>query len=103
ALRPAAETAAANGQSATYLVEGNRVLAVFAIADAVRPESAEAVERLHAGGVRVAMLTGDAKAVADAVASQLGIDTVFAEVLPDDKVAKVRELQAGGMHRVAMV
>ena len=103
ALRPAAETAAANGQSATYLIEGGRVLAVFSIADAVRPESAEAIRRLHAGGVKVAMLTGDSRAVADAVARQLGIDTVFAEVLPEDKVAKVQELQAGGTRSVAMV
>jgi Cu2+-exporting ATPase len=101
-LRQAAETAAANGQSATYLVEGDRVLAVFAIADAVRPESFAAVERLHAGGLEVAMLTGDSRAVADAVAKALGIDTVFAEVLPEDKVAKIEELQAQHK-RVAMV
>lgn len=101
-LRQAAGTAAANGQSATYLVEGDRVLAVFAIADAIRPESFEAIERLHASGLEVAMLTGDSKAVADAVAKALGIDTVFAEVLPEDKVAKVEELQAQHK-RVAMV
>ena len=87
---------------ATYLCEGDRVLAVFAIADAIRPESFEAVERLHAQGLEVAMLTGDSKAVADAVAKALGIDTVFAEVLPEDKVAKIEELQAQHK-RVAMV
>ena len=75
---------------------------MFAIADAIRPESLEAVERLHAGGLEVAMLTGDSKAVAAAVAKALGIDTVFAEVLPEDKVAKVEELQAQHK-RVAMV
>jgi Cu2+-exporting ATPase len=75
---------------------------VFAIADAIRPESFEAVERLHARGLEVAMLTGDSKAVADAVAKALGIDTVFAEVLPEDKVAKIEELQAQHK-RVAMV
>jgi Cu2+-exporting ATPase len=101
-LRQATETAAANGQSATYLVEGDRVLAVFAIADAIRPESFDAVQRLHASGLRVAMLTGDSKAVADAVAKELGIDTVFAEVLPEDKVAKIEELQSRN-NRVAMV
>lgn len=101
-LRQAAETAAANGQSATYLVEADRVLAVFAIADAIRPESLEAVKRLHASGLEVAMLTGDAKAVADTVAKALSIDTVFAEVLPEDKVAKIEQLQAQGK-RVAMV
>jgi Cu2+-exporting ATPase len=101
-LRQAAETAATNGQSATYLIEGDRILAVFAIADAIRPESFAAVERLHAGGLEVAMLTGDSRAVADAVAKALGIDTVFAEVLPEDKVAKIEELQAQH-NRVAMV
>lgn len=101
-LRQAAALAAANGQAATYLVEGDRVLAVFAIADAIRPESFEAVERLHASGLEVAMLTGDSKAVADAVAKALGIDTVFAEVLPEDKVAKIKELQSQ-QKRVGMV
>jgi P-type Cu2+ transporter len=101
-LRYAAETAAAHGQSATYLIDGERVLAVFAIADAIRPESLEAVNRLHTSGLEVAMLTGDSQAVARAVAKALGIDTVFAEVLPEDKVAKIEELQAQGK-RVAMV
>lgn len=101
-LRQAAETAATNGQSATYLVEADRVLAVFAIADAIRPESFDAVKRLHASGLEVVLLTGDSKAVGNAVAKELGIDTVFAEVLPEDKVAKIEELQTGGQ-RVAMV
>ena len=101
-LRQAAGTAAANGQSATYLVDGDRVLAVFAIADAIRPESFEAVKRLHASGLEVVLLTGDSKAVGNAVAKELGIDTVFAEVLPEDKVAKIEELQAQHK-RVAMV
>lgn len=102
ALRRAADEAAEKGQSATYLIDDGRVLAVFAIADAVRPESIEAVNRLHAAGLKVAMLTGDSQAVASAVAKELGIDTVFAEVLPADKVAKIQELQSGG-NRVAMV
>jgi Cu2+-exporting ATPase len=101
-LRHAAEEAASNGQSATYLFEGPRVLAVFAIADAVRPESLEAVRRLHDMGLEVAMLTGDSKAVANAVARQLNIDAVFAEVLPEEKVAKIEELQAQHK-RVAMI
>jgi P-type Cu2+ transporter len=85
-----------------YLVEGTRSLAAFAVADAVRPESAAAVARLHELGVQVAMLTGDAESVARSVARQLGIDTVFAQVLPDAKSAKIRELQGQGK-RVAMV
>jgi Cu2+-exporting ATPase len=96
------EAAATRGQSVVYLIEGTRVLAAFAMADAIRPESAEAVQRLHQLGVEVAMLTGDAQVVADTVARQLGIDRVFAQVLPDGKAAKVEELQRQGK-RVAMV
>jgi P-type Cu2+ transporter len=96
------EAAAAQGQSVIYLVEGARLLAAFALADGIRPESAEAVRRLHELGLEVAMLTGDAQVVADTVARKLGIDRVFAQVLPDAKAAKVEELQAQGK-RVAMV
>jgi Cu2+-exporting ATPase len=90
------------GQSVIYLAEGQRVLAVFALADAVRPESREAVTRLHELGLEVVMLTGDAKPVADAVARELGIDTVFAQVPPEGKAAKIQELQQQGK-RVGMV
>jgi Cu2+-exporting ATPase len=89
-------------QSVVYLTENRRALAAFAVADAVRPECAEAVRRLHAQQVKVVMLTGDARAVAEAVDWELGIDTVFAQVLPEEKVAKIRDLQKQGM-RVAMV
>jgi len=101
-LRSAAERAAARGEGAIYLIESGRAVAAFAVADAIRPESHEAVRRLHEKHVEVVMLTGDARAVAEAVAGELGIDHVFAEVLPDQKVAKVRELQAQGK-KVAMV
>jgi Cu2+-exporting ATPase len=101
-LRAAAEAAAGRGQAAIYLLRDGRALAVFAVADAVREESREAIRALHERGIEVAMLTGDAQAVADAVAEELGIDTVFAEVLPDDKASKVKELQAQGK-KVAMV
>jgi Cu2+-exporting ATPase len=101
-LRRAAECAAGRGQGAIYLVEGSRVLATFAVADAIRPESAEAVRRLHENGIEVVMLTGDARAVAEAVARELGIDTVFAQVLPEQKSDKIKELQGQGK-RVAMV
>ncbi|HEY8367926.1 MAG TPA: HAD-IC family P-type ATPase, partial [Thermodesulfobacteriota bacterium] len=102
ALRRAVDRAAERGQTAVTLIEHGRPLAVFAVADEIRPESYEAVERLHAAGIEVVMLTGDARPVAEAVAAELGIDTVFAEVLPDEKVEKVRELQRQGK-RVAMV
>jgi Cu2+-exporting ATPase len=72
------------------------------VADAIRPESAEAVARLHQLGIEVAMLTGDSGAVAQAVARELGIDTVLAQVLPQQKAAKIEELQRRGK-RVAMV
>jgi P-type Cu2+ transporter len=101
-LRDAAEKAGGRGQAAIYLLRDGNALAVFAVADAIRKESHEAVRALHERGIEVAMLTGDAQAVADAVAEELGIDTVFAEVLPDEKAAKVRELQEQGK-RVAMV
>ncbi|HVL58532.1 MAG TPA: heavy metal translocating P-type ATPase [Burkholderiaceae bacterium] len=101
-LEAAASRAAQLGQSTVYLVEAGRALAVFAVADAVRPESREAVRRLHDNGIEVVMLTGDSKAVADAVAKELGIDTVFAEVLPEDKAKLIESLQAQGK-KVAMV
>jgi Cu2+-exporting ATPase len=96
------DDAAARGHAVVYLVEGGRTTAAFAIADAVRPEAREAVERLHAMGLRVEMLTGDARAVAESVARELGIDTVHAEVLPEHKVQTIEALQRGG-RRVAMV
>ena len=102
ALEAAASEAAERGQAAIHLLRGDEALAVFAVADAVREESREAVAKLHDRGLRVAMLTGDDRAVAEAVAEELGIDTDFAEVLPDDKAAKVRELQEDGS-TVAMV
>lgn len=102
ALQAASKAAADNGQAAIYLVQASKALAVYAVADAIREESREAIAALHERGIEVAMLTGDAQAVADAVAKELGIDTVFAEVLPDDKASKVRELQAQGK-KVAMI
>jgi P-type Cu2+ transporter len=101
-LQRAAEAFAAQGRSAIYLLEGSRVLAVFAVADAVRKESRAAIEELHRMGLDVAMITGDSRAVAAAVADELGIDTVLAEVLPDQKAKRIQDLQAKGK-RVAMV
>jgi Cu2+-exporting ATPase len=101
-LAAAAERFGEKGQAAIYLIETDHVLATFAVADAIRPESAEAVRRLHEEGIEVVMLTGDSEAVARSVARDLGIDTVFAQVLPEDKAKKIEELQAEGK-RVAMV
>jgi Cu2+-exporting ATPase len=102
AIREAAERAATRGQASVYLLTSRSAIAAFTVADAVRPESRDAIQRLHDQGIEVVMLTGDAKAVANAVAADLGIDTVFAEVLPGDKVDKIKALKAQGK-RVAMV
>jgi Cu2+-exporting ATPase len=94
--------AGSRGEATIYLLQEDRVLAIFAIADAIRPESRDAVRKLNQRGVEVVMLTGDARAVADAVARELGIDTVLAEVLPEEKAKKIQELKGQGK-RVAMV
>jgi P-type Cu2+ transporter len=90
------------GSTVLYVTSDRQVQGAIVVEDAVRPESRGAVDGLHRRGIRVAMITGDARPVADAVARTLDIDEVFAEVLPSDKDAKVRELQSRG-HRVAMV
>jgi len=96
------ESAGKKGRSVIYLVDGEQPVAAFALADVVRPESRQAVKRLQEMGVEVAMLTGDSAAVANAVADELDIATVFAEVLPEHKDQKVAELQSQGK-QVAMV
>ncbi|MGE5111166.1 MAG: heavy metal translocating P-type ATPase [Acidobacteriaceae bacterium] len=102
ALQQAAEAASKRGQAAIYLVESGKVMAVFAVADVIRPESHEAVRDLHQRGIQVVMMTGDARAVAESVAGDLGIDTVLAEVLPEQKSTKIEELKRSGK-RVAMI
>jgi Cu2+-exporting ATPase len=92
----------AAGQTVLYVVLGGSVAGALSVEDEIRPESIEAVKRLHAMGLRVAMITGDAQAVADSVAARIGIDEVRAQVLPADKSEAVRSFQAGGA-RVAMV
>jgi Cu2+-exporting ATPase len=93
---------ASDGKTVLYALAQGRLLGAFAVEDEIRPESSEAVAELHRLGVRVAMITGDSKAVADSVARRIGIDEVAAEVLPADKAAAVKKFQAGGK-RVAMV
>ena len=85
-----------------FLASDDQLLAVFAIADPIKPESAAAIERLHADGLKVVMLTGDNRYTAEAVARQVGIDEVRAEVLPEDKKNHVADLQQKG-ERVGMV
>jgi Cu2+-exporting ATPase len=97
-----AKEAGEKGHSVVYLVQDGSVAAAFALADVIRPESRQAIDRLHEMGVEVAMLTGDSETVARAVAEELGIDHYFAEVLPEHKDQKVQELQDQDK-RVAMV
>jgi P-type Cu2+ transporter len=90
------------GATVLYVVREDKVLGALSLEDAVRPESRQAVQELHRLGKRVVMITGDARQVAEAVAAELGVDEVFAEVLPEDKDAAVADLQARGL-KVAMV
>ena len=90
------------GAAALFLVSEDEVVGALALEDEVRPEARAAVAALQADGRRVVMVTGDAQQVATAVGDDLGVDQVFAEVLPEDKAATVAELQQQG-HRVAMV
>jgi len=90
------------GAAVLYVIRDDKIVGAVALEDAVRPESRQAVEELHRLGKRVVMITGDARQVADAVAGTLGVDEVFAEVLPQDKDAAVADLQRRGL-RVAMV
>lgn len=102
ALAAAAQRAAERGQTVVYLVDGGSPVALFAVADVVRPESRAAVDALRKAGIDVVMMTGDAAPVANAVAAQLGIATVFAGVLPEEKAGKIEALERAGRH-VAMV
>ena len=90
------------GATVLYVVREDKVVGALSLEDAVRPESGQAVAGLHRLGKRVVMLTGDARQVAEAVAAELGVDEVFAEVLPEDKDASVAELRDRGLV-VAMV
>ena len=101
-LRAATARAAQAGRAAIYLADKQSVLAMLAVADVTRPESKAAIEELHRNRIEVIMITGDARAVADAVGSELGVDQVLAEVLPADKAGRIEALQAQGK-RVAMV
>jgi P-type Cu2+ transporter len=90
------------GATVLFVVGDHKLAGALALEDTVRPESRQAVEELHRLGKRVVMITGDARQVADAVAAELGVDEVFAEVLPEDKDQAAADLQARGL-AVAMV
>ncbi|ELY36234.1 heavy metal translocating P-type ATPase [Natronorubrum tibetense] len=97
-----AEDAGSRGEGVVYVLSDEEIVGAVALADVIREESFEAIDALHEMGIEVAMLTGDDADVAHSVADELGIDTVFAEVLPEDKDEKILELQDRG-HLVAMV
>ncbi len=103
-LEPVADAKAwaEEGMTVLHVIADGKVLGAFGLEDEIRPESVEAVDRLHAMGLKVAMITGDAQTVADSVAKRLAIDEVAAQVLPGDKAAAVRRFQEGG-RKVAMV
>jgi Cu2+-exporting ATPase len=92
----------ARGATVLHVVRDDAVVGAIGVEDEIRPESVEAVRELHREGVRVVMITGDAREVAEAVAAEVGVDEVKAEVLPEDKAGAVAELQKRGL-RVAMI
>jgi Cu2+-exporting ATPase len=99
---PALETLAAEGKTMIFLLVDDKPAAVFGLADVVRPESKAAIASLKSMGIQCMMLTGDTKAVAQTVSRQLGLDDYFAEVLPEQKAEKIREVKGRGL-TVAMV
>ncbi|MDN5772835.1 MAG: heavy metal translocating P-type ATPase [Brevibacterium aurantiacum] len=99
---PIAAQWSSEGAIILHVLRGGSVIGALRLADEIRPESREAVDALHRRGAQVVMITGDAEAVAQSVAAELGIDRVFAGVHPADKAAKVAELQGEG-RKVAMV
>lgn len=99
---PVADQWREEGAIILHVLADGEVIGALRLADEIRPESRDAVDALHSAGAQVVMITGDAQAVADTVAKDLGIDRVFAGVRPEHKAAKVKELQGEG-HKVAMV
>ena len=99
---PVADEWRREGAIILHVLADGEVIGALRLADEIRPESRDAVDALHSAGAQVVMITGDAQAVADTVAKDLGIDRVFAGVRPEHKAAKVKELQGEG-HKVAMV
>lgn len=94
---PRVQEVAEQGKTVVYLLIDDQVAGAIALADIIRPESREALGRLNEMGIQVMMLTGDAKAVAIWVSAELGLDEYFAEVLPDQKASKIKEIQSRGL------
>ena len=102
ALRAAAEMLAAAGKTPLYFAEDRQLLGVIAVADVVKPDSAAAIAALRRSGCEVVLLTGDNQRTAEAIARQVGVDRVIAQVLPQDKARCIEDLQKAG-RLVAMV
>lgn len=102
ALRAAAEMLAAQGKTPLYFAEDRQLLGVIAVADVVKPDSAAAIAALRRSGCEVVLLTGDNQRTAEAIARQVGVDRVIAQVLPQDKARCIEDLQKAG-RLVAMV
>jgi Cu+-exporting ATPase len=101
-LAAEAERLNAEGKTAIYAAIGGKLAGVFGVADTLKEGARETIAALHKMGLKVGMITGDSRLVAEAVGRQLGLDTVLAEVLPDQKAAEVKRLQVAG-EQVAMV
>jgi Cu+-exporting ATPase len=101
-LQADAQSMAGAAQTLMYIAQDKQLIGIMALADPIKPDSTEAIQRLHDIGLKVVMLTGDNPVTAQAVARQVGIDEVIAEVQPQDKGKKIVELQ-GQDHIVAMV
>ncbi|WP_455794152.1 heavy metal translocating P-type ATPase [Clostridium butyricum] len=93
---------AEQGKTPMYIAINNNLVGIIAVADIVKPSSKKAIESLHNMGIKVAMITGDNKKTAEAIAKQVGIDLVLSEVLPEDKANEVKKLQKDNL-KVAMV
>jgi Cu+-exporting ATPase len=102
ALSPRAHALAADGKTAVYLALGSRLVGLIAVADELKPEAPAVIAALTQRGIDVAMLTGDARPTAEAIAARAGVKRVLAEVLPEDKAREIAQLQEEG-RRVAMV
>lgn len=101
-LEETSDTLASEGKTPMYVAIDNKIAGIIAVADTVKENSKKAIEKLHQIGIEVAMITGDNKRTAEAIAKQVGIDRILAEVLPQDKANEVKKLQAEGK-KVAMV
>ncbi|MGX7195790.1 heavy metal translocating P-type ATPase [Enterococcus olivae] len=93
---------ASEGKTPMFIAADNQLIGIVAVADTIKENSIAAIDKLHRMGLQVAMITGDNKRTAEAIAKEVGIDRVFSEVLPEDKANEVKKLQEEGLH-VAMV